>query len=267
MAETVQLQRVDEHGWRCGFANVLRLENQRWWATKRWWVQSLIMTVLLNGILAYGIWIVPLLEPVEPNPEFVPGTLDVILIWMSILSVFSTIFITQSAIIGEKQSGVVAWIMSGPVSRSAFIIAEFIGNAIGLLSTTVLLQGILIYLQFSMTEGYFLPIIPIMAALLLQSLYLLFYLSLVIMLGTFFSSRVPLLAISFATLIGQPFIDNFAEEFAPWLSWALPAKLPELARFAHRWQRLPSYSSIVLTLALTLGFLVLAIWRFKREEF
>jgi len=267
MAENAQLQRVEEYGWRCGFANALRLENQHWWATKRWWVLSLIMTVLLNGMLAYGLWIVPLFEPVEPNPELVSGTLDVILIWMSILSVFSTIFITQSAIIGEKQSGVVAWILSGPVSRSTFIIAEFIGNAIGLLATTVFLQGILIYLQLSISAGSLLPIVPILAALLLQSLYVMFYLALVIMLGTFFSSRVPLLGISFAVLIGQPFIDNFAEEFAPWLSWALPAKLPELARFAHRWQKLPSYSSIVLAFVLVLGFLALAIWRFKRDEF
>jgi hypothetical protein len=75
------------------------------------------------------------------------------------------------------------------------------------------------------------------------------------------------LVIAFAVLIGQPFIDDLAVEFAPWLSWALPAKLPELARFAHRWEPLPSYSSIVTALALTSVFLALAIWRFKREEF
>jgi len=267
MSENGQLRPVVEKGWRCGFANLLRLENQRWWSTRRWWVQCLVMLVILNGLLAYGIWISPLLEPGERPPDFVAGTLDVVLIWMSILSVLNTLFMVQSAIIGEKQSGVAAWILSAPVSRSAFIIAKFIGNAVGLLAATIWLQGLLIYVQFSASEGRFLPILPIVTALLLQSQYLLFYLALVIMLGAFFSSRAPVLVISFAVLIGQPFIDNLAAEFAPWLSWALPAKLPELARFAHRWQPLPSYSSIVVALALTTVFLALAIWRFRREEF
>jgi hypothetical protein len=87
------------------------------------------------------------------------------------------------------------------------------------------------------------------------------------MLGVFFSSRVPVLAISFAVLLGQPFVAVLAQGSAPWLSWALPARLPELARYAHRSEPLPSVVAIVVVLIMAIGFLLIAIWRFTREEF
>jgi ABC-2 type transport system permease protein len=267
MAGSMQLQPVIEHGWRCGFSNLLRLENQRWWTTSRWWVVSVVMLVVVNGFLAFGIWIDPLFQPGELPPEFSAGAFDVFLFWMSIISVLTAIFIAQGAMIGEKQSGVAAWVLSAPVSRGAFVSTKFIGNAIGLLSTTVVLQGFVAYAQLLLREGHLLPILPILAALTLQSFYVLFYLALAIMLGTFFASRVPVLALSFGILLGQPFIDNSLTGFAPWLAWALPSKLPELARFAHRGESLPSTLSIFVTITFITGFLLLAIWRFKREEF
>jgi ABC-type Na+ efflux pump permease subunit len=224
------------------------------------------MAVLLNGLLGYGLWIDPLLEPVDRPPGYVAGMLDVILIWMSIFSVLATVFIAQDAIIGEKRSGVAAWVMSAPVTRGAYILAKFAGNAIGLLATIVWAQGFLIYLQFSLREGRALPVLPFFGAFLLQSLYLLFYLALTIALGAVFSSRAPVLAVVFTVLIGQPFLDNLAEETAPEISWALPAKLPELARFAHRWEPLPSSASIIIALVCLSGFLAYASWRFGREE-
>jgi len=115
-------------------------------------------------------------------------------------------------------------------------------------------------------EEHLLSAAPIAAALSLQALYMLFYLALALMLGTFFSSRVPVLAISFGVLLSQPFIDNSLKS-APWIAWVLPAKLPELARFAHRGEPLPSILTIIVVLILTSGFLWLAIWRFNREEF
>jgi ABC-2 type transport system permease protein len=225
------------------------------------------MLLLLNGLLAFGLWIVPLMEDGDRPPGFSAAALDVFLMWMSILTVLDVLFIIQGAIIGERQSGVAAWVLSGPVSRSAFILAKFIGNAIGLLLTTVVLQCLFAFAQVSMREGALLPITAVLATTGLQALYLLFYLALALMLGTLYCSRVPVMAISFGVLLGQPFVDYYAEGVASWLSWLLPAKLPELARFAHRGEPLPSYLPIFVALALSLGFLLLAIWRFKREEF
>jgi hypothetical protein len=94
----------------------------------------------------------------------------------------------------------------------------------------------------------------------------LFYLTLT--LGTFFNSRGPVLAIPIAILIGQGILERLAKPFAPWFPWQiLPAKLPVLASVAARGDPLPSFVPIVSALLFSLVFVLLAIWRFEREEF
>ncbi len=267
MADDPPLQLVNERGWLCGFPNLLRLENERWWLTRRWWVHTLALMVALNGLLVYGLWVDQ--ETVFDGfpPEAVAGTLDVLLMWMSILTVMDVLFVVQGAIVGEKQNGVAAWLMSGPASRPAYILAKFIGNAVGVVSTAIIFQAVVAYGQLSLKASRLLPVLPLTAALGLQVVYVLFYLALAVMLGVFFSSRVPVLAISFAVLLGQPFLDRLASESAPGLLWALPTKLPELARFAQRGEALPSILPLIVVPALILSFLAIAIWRFQREEF
>ncbi|MDH3295952.1 MAG: hypothetical protein OER95_16670, partial [Acidimicrobiia bacterium] len=63
MVEAPALQAVEESGWRRGFANLFRKENERWWHTRRWMLQTVLWLVVLNGILAMGLWIVPLVRP------------------------------------------------------------------------------------------------------------------------------------------------------------------------------------------------------------
>ena len=43
--------------------NLLQKENDKWWRTRRWWIQSLRWLVIVNGSLAVGLWIVPGVEP------------------------------------------------------------------------------------------------------------------------------------------------------------------------------------------------------------
>jgi ABC-2 type transport system permease protein len=187
---------------------------------------------------------------------------------MGIFPVFGVLVMAQGAIVGEKQSGTAAWILSGPVSRAAFILSKLVANAIGFLVTGVVLQGLIAYLQMALRLGGFLPLIPIVTALSLHALHLLFYLTLTLMLGTFFNSRGPVLAIPIAILIGQGILESLAKGFAPWFPWhILPAKLPGLAGIAALGEPLPSFSPIVAVSLSSLVFVLLAIWRFEREEF
>jgi len=52
MASTNNLQLLDERGWRQGFANLFYKENGEWRYTGRWWMQSLLWLLIVNGILA-----------------------------------------------------------------------------------------------------------------------------------------------------------------------------------------------------------------------
>jgi hypothetical protein len=52
MVANTELQRVGLSGWRTGLANLLGKENRAWWASRRWLVQSVVWTVVVNGGVA-----------------------------------------------------------------------------------------------------------------------------------------------------------------------------------------------------------------------
>jgi ABC-2 type transport system permease protein len=266
MASVSVLQAVEESGWRRGFANLLRKENGEWWHTRRWWLQSLIWLLIINGILAVGLWLVPVIDPAEAGDTI--ENLGIFIQLMSLFPVFAVIVITQGAVIGEKQSGTAAWIMSAPVSRSAFILAKLVANAIGFFVTIILVQGLVAYVQLSLSDGSPLSLTPYLAMLALLSLYLLFYLALTLMLGAYFGTREPVLgiAIAIASMLG---LGNLFAGFLPWIVLVLPDSIPGLLTLLVQGEPLPDVwpIPIILMSVYSLLFVALAIWRFNREEF
>ena len=268
MASLTVLQPVEERGWRRGLANLLRKENGEWWHTRRWWLQSLLWLLIINGILAVGIWVVPIMAPEDAG-----NTMENLVIFVQLMAffpMFAVIVIGQDAIIGEKQSGTAAWIMSAPVSRSAFIMAKLLANAIGFLVTIIVVQGLVAYVQLSLSDGSLLPLAPYLAMLALLSLYLLFYLALTLMLGAFFDSRGPVLGIAIAVAIGSMLgIGNLFASFLPWLALLLPEAIPGILTLLVAGEPLPDVwpIPIILISVYSLLFVALAIWRFNREEF
>jgi ABC-2 type transport system permease protein len=268
MASATALQPVNERGWRQGFANLLRKENGEWWRTRRWWVQSLLWLLIVNGILAVGLWVVPIMEP-----ESVGDTTENLGIFLQLMAwfpMFAVIVITQGAIIGEKQSGTAAWIMSAPVSRSAFILAKLVANSIGFFVTIILVQGLVAYVQLSLAAGSPMPVVPYLAMLALLSLYIFFYLALTLMLGAIFDSREPVLGIAVAVAIGSMLgIGNLFAGFLPWIVLLLPEAIPGIITVLVQGEPLPEVwpIPIILMSVYSLLFVALAIWRFNREEF
>jgi len=268
MTSASVLQPVKERGWRQGFANLLSKENGEWWHTRRWWIQSLLWLLIVNGILAVGLWIVPIFEPAEAGNTI--ENLGIFIQLMTWFPMFAVIVISQDAVIGEKQSGTAAWIMSAPVSRSAFILAKLVANAIGFFVTVILVQGLVAYVQLSISDGSPLPLAPYLAMLGLFSLYLLFYLALTLMLGAFFDTRGPVLGIAMAVAIGSMLsIGNLFAGFLPRIVLLLPEAIPGILTLLVQGEPLPDVwpIPIILMSVYSLLFVVLAIWRFKREEF
>lgn len=268
MASSTDLEPVREYGWRKGLSNLVRKENGQWWHTQRWWIQSLVWLLIINGILAVGLWLVPIVEPdlkleVALAYEFF-GTM------MTWFPMFAVIIITQEAIINEKQSGTAAWVLSAPVSREAFILSKLFAYALGFLVTIIVLQGMVAYIQLSLYGGNLLPIGPYLAVMGLFSLYLFFYLALTLMLGTFFNARGPVIGIAIAVAIASMReVGQLLSGFAPWIVKILPEALPAQANAVVTGTPLPADwpVPIILTSLYCVLFVALAIWRFRREEF
>ncbi len=268
MASASVLQPVKERGWRQGFANLLRKDNGERWHTRSWWLQSLLWLLIINGILAVGIWLVPVFDPAGAGDTI--ENLGIFIQLMAWFPMYAVIVITQGAVIGEKQSGTAAWIMSAPVSRSAFILSKLVANAIGFFVTIILVQGLVAYVQLSLSNGSPLPFASYLAMLGLLSLYLLFYLAMTLMLGAFFDTRGPVLGIAIAVAIASMLsLGNLFASFLPWIVVLLPEAIPGILTLLVQGEPLPDVwpIPIILMSGYSLLFVALAIWRFKREEF
>ncbi len=182
MASNSEFQLIGNQGRLQGFANLLRNENRLWWRTSRWWVQTLIWLAIANGILFMVIGIAPKMEnppgqdfnaqaaqasahPEQAQESLAILGLTVFLKMAGIAIAIGVVVLAQDTLIGEKQSGTAAWVLSKPASRSAFILSKVISYSFGILVTMVIVQGGIAYLLIYLVTGKVFPILPFAGAL------------------------------------------------------------------------------------------------------
>jgi ABC-2 type transport system permease protein len=265
MVDDNVLVAIDEHGWRQGFNNLLGKENRAWWGTRKWLKHSLIWLAIVNGLLFLMLWVVPASEPEEVLP--LEAAIEMFVIISGLFITVGVIVLAQGAIIGEKRSGTAEWIMSSPVSRPAFILSKLLANAVAIFLIMVLLQGVAFYAQVSLYEKMPLPVGPFVATMALQSLHLLYFLTLTLMLGSFFNSRAPVIGIALAVLIGQDIVAPLLAKPLPWFHLILPQEMIVNAGLVANGQPMDSWVPVIVTSIMSLLFILVAIWRFGREEF
>jgi len=263
VADESPLKKIDESGLLCGFKNKVREENGRWWNTHKWLVQSIVWLLLINGLSA-----VALVQLRQNSATFsLSSFVDVFVGLMGWMVAFGVIILTQSDVVDEKQSGTAEWVLSSPLSRESFILSKLLVNLAWLLAIVVILQGVVFNLIISSMGIGTLTWLNLFQGLAFQGLYLLFWLTLSIMLGTFFRSRSPVIGVPLIFLFLQRLIPMFAGSSNAWVSLLLPERLPEYSANLILGNALPSLIPLVTVVAASLIFVLLAIVRFKREEF
>ena len=283
MNDTNTLQMITGHGWRMGFANLFHAGWESWWHTKKWLIQTVLWLLFLNGMLAIFLWQAPAetlsvtdtpydsftsMEAVQQDQTVV--ALVVFLTFSAFALPVVAIIAGQEAIIGERQSGTAAWILSKPVSRPAFILSKLAAASLGILVTGVLIQGLVAYIQISLRLGSPLPTVGFSGAMAMLFLNCMFYLTLTYMLGSIFNNRGSVLGISLTVaLIGPTILQSLPVfgQFTPW-SLFLPVTEGLSAGLAVALgQPLPSLTPIFCTVLLAILFISVALIRFEREEF
>ena len=262
MASTTALRLVDERGWRNGLVNLLGQEARKWWGTRFGLLQVVIWVVILNGILALVLYTEG--EEGAEGAELASMAVEVFFPMAMIFTTLGLVIIAQGAVVGEKRSGTVAWILSGPVSRSAFLLSKLTPIALGSLVTMMALPGVIAYLQISYASDTAMSAIPFLAGMSVVAVHLVFYLSLTLMLGTLFKTRGPVISVPIVLLFGGGLLMGFAPS---WLAWATHWPLVEIAVALGQRQTPDSFIPIMATAAWSVVFVVIAIWRFGREEF
>jgi ABC-2 type transport system permease protein len=263
-ANVVALDIIHESGWSSGLGNFLGKELRAWWATRFWLVQAAVWLAVVNGILIMVLWVAPATDPNMQLPEgglLVLG-LQVFFTFATTAAAMGAAILGMGTIIGEKQSGTAAWVLSKPLSRSAFVIAKLIALTLGVLVIAVALQGAIAFGQIAASSREMPGVVPFAMGLGLVGLHTVFYVTLVIMLGTFVNSRGAVIGIALGLLFGQQLAGNVLGPLAMYLPNALGA----LATGASLGQPLPSYAAIWISAILSVAFVAAAMWRFEREE-
>jgi ABC-2 type transport system permease protein len=256
----LRMMKVSVSGVLGGFWNKFREENRRWYATRKWLTQSVVWLVLINGIIALSV-----VQSSEPLQQ--PALLSLFAGLMGWMVAFGVIILTQGDVVEEKTSGTAEWVLSAPLTREAFITSKLLVNMAWLFGIIVVLQGI-IFNIIMVTLGFqMVPWINLGIGLALQGLHLIFWVSLSIMLGSIFQGRNPVIGIPLIFLFVQRLIPEVLGQFGSSIQLVLPMNLTDYSGVLLVGGTLPSMVPVEATVLATLIFVVLAVWRFRREEF
>lgn len=251
------------HGWQGGLRNLHRAELGKWFQTNMWWIQSLIWIGVINGILAGLLWSDESIDILEAASFFS--------LFMGLFPAIAVIIIMQDAIVGEKKSGTAEWVLSKPVSRTAFVLSKLDANLLGVLVTMVLFPSMVAFFHISYASGEMLDPLAFLGGLGVIYLNLVFYLTLTLMLGTFFNHGGPVIGIPLALAFGQQLILGIHPILVEVFPWTLvvpygDVELP-IAAAIIRGETPLSLNPIYVVLFLVIVFVALSLWRFNKEEF
>jgi ABC-2 type transport system permease protein len=265
-----QFQLVREKGWKRGLGNLLQGEYSGWFKASRWWKHLILWVSIINGMMA--LMIIATGEAAKDGNEG-PPLLFMYGIFGGMFVAFGVMIIMQRVLVREKSSGTAAWVLSKPVTRTAFVASRLIVNAIAILLTSVIVPGLILYITLGLFSdlGWLSPS-GFIAGLLMVSLHTFYWIALVLMMGTLFESSSAVIAIPMALY----FIFWMGTQMIPPLLYISPLLLtfspaPEqmnaLAVSFMTGEPVFSWLPLISTVVSCVIFIAVAIWRFNRQEF
>jgi ABC-2 type transport system permease protein len=263
------LQSVKEKAWRRGLGNLLQGEYSAWFKSSRWWKHLILWLAIINVMM--GIMIYATAEAARDGNEG-PPILLMYGVFGGMFVAFGVMIIMQQVLVREKRSGTAAWVLSKPVTRTAFVISRLTVNSIAILLTAVIVPGVVLYGTLGLLSdlGWLSPF-GFSAALLMFSLHTFYWIALVLMMGTFFESSAVVIAVPMALF----FIFLYGPSLLPGLIYVSPLMLifspveqinPLTVSFITR-EPVFSWLPLISTIVSSVIFIAVAIWRFNRQEF
>lgn len=275
MTAKQELQPVREIPAFQGYKNLLAKENRLWWRTKRWWINAIIWTGAVCGLVTIMLFMMPNLPGMNEDPSAITAGgpvafgrqmgIQVFFEFGAVMFALGTIILTQDLIVQEKQSGVIEWLLAKPVNRGSYLLAKLAGSLIGIMILVVGLPSMISYFLFAFQTGEYLPLVPFLAGVGSLASHTFFYLTLTLMLGAYFSTSTPILAIAIGLLFGGNLLVGAFQplmNYTPWLIGKL-ANLANTQAIELNDLLAPNLS----TLAWSLLFILLGIRIFNGKEF
>jgi ABC-2 type transport system permease protein len=265
-----QFQPVNEKGWKRGLGNLLRGEYSAWFKSSRWLKHILMWFAIVNGMM-----IMMIIAAADAAKEGFDGppVLFMYGIFGGMFVAFGVMIIMQRVLVREKQHGTAAWVLSKPVTRTAFVVSRLAVNSIAILLTSVIAPGTILYISLGLFSdiGWLSPF-GFAAALLMVSLHTFYWIALTLMMGTLVESS--------SVVIAVPMVLYFVFWYGPSLIPALIYISPILLTFSPTPEQMGALSvsfmtgepvfswlPLISTVISCVIFIAVAIRRFNRQEF
>jgi len=265
-----QFELVNEKGWRRGLGNLLQGEYSAWFKSSRLWKHLLIWFSIVNVMM--GIMIIASAEAAKEGSDG-PPVLFMYGIFGGMFVAFGVMIIMQRVLVREKQSGTAAWVLSKPVTRTAFVVSRLIVNSVAILLTSVIVPGVILYFTLGLFSDFgWLSPLGFAAALLMVALHSFYWIALVLMMGTLSESSSAVIAVPMALFFtfwmgadlipGLIYIAPLLLTFSP-----APEQMNALSISFMTGEPVFSWLPLIATVVSCVIFIAVAIRRFNRQEF
>jgi ABC-2 type transport system permease protein len=247
-----------------GFRNLVGKENGEWTSGFALIAHGAIWMLIVAIISVVIAYIRGEMEPAYAPKDINDAGLLMFFVLGTVASVIAVVAGTQGAIIGEKQLGTAAWVLSKPASRRAFVLAKLAVHFRWLLTVSLLFPAAAFYVLMTAVSTLPPPPLAFLGGFGILALGLLFYLSLSLFLGTVFESRGPLAGCVFGFMVAGFMIANYA----PWATAAFPWLFFQTGfNLVEGGFILPhGLISLPATALWSVLFIILAMRRFERAE-
>lgn len=247
--------------WTAGMANLLRKELRQWFGTRTWWVQLTLWVVILNGVTTAVMF-----DPELPPPELLEEAVLTFLQMAATVVAIGVVLATQGAIVGERELGTAAWVLSKPASRPSFVLAKLVAHATGFVLLAITVPAVLFAVEVAARVEAPLDTAQFALGVAVVSLSVIFYLTLTLALGTLFRGRGPVAGLGIGLVLMGLFFKGMLPVplvvVTPWLLGDVAGSIT-LGTTMEIDRMVP----VVATTVATVGLLGMALWRFQREEF
>jgi ABC-2 type transport system permease protein len=265
-----QFQLVDEKGWRRGLGNLLQGEYSSWFKSSRWWKHLILWFSIINVMMLIMV-IVAAAEAKDGGEG--PPVLFMYGLFGGLFVAIGVMIIMQQVLVGEKRSGTAAWVLTKPVTHTAFVVSRLAVNSIAILLTSVIVPGVIFYITLGLLSdiGWLSPL-GFIVALLTISLHVFYWIALVLMMGTLIESSSGVIAVPivlfFIFMMGPDMVPSLIYVSPLLLSFSpAPEQMSALSVSFMTGEPVFSWLPLISTAVFCVIFIAVAIRRFNRQEF
>jgi len=249
--------------------NLLQGEYSAWFKSSRWWKHLILWFSIINVMMI--IMVIASSQEAKRGNEG-PPLLLMYGVFGGMFVAVGVMIIMQQVLVREKRSGTAAWVLSKPVTRTAFVVSRLAVNSIAILLTAVIVPGAVLYITLGLLSdlGWLSPF-GFAAALALNSVNMFYWTALVLMMGTLSDSSNVVIAVPIALFFGFAYGPGLVPQLiyiSPlMLSFSPVGQINPLTVSFISGEPVFSWLPLISTVVSCVIFIAAAIWRFNRQEF